>query len=126
MIPIFESKDVHAAFSHLGKLSSSQYKPDSLAKNNFDAYLIFKPSENSSLDMNKMKQMVIGPGITGANYGNQYLDKYKLLLYKNTDNVQLVWQGSLYVNFDLTNDSKYKQISKLIFKELAKEVVQLH
>lgn len=122
LIQSLKAQGIQAEFSYVGKLSpSSFYKLDSLVSNQYDAYLLFKASDSSVLDMNKVKQVVIGPSMSGANYGNQYAETYKLLLYQKAEKLGLVWQGNLKVDFDLANDNKYKQVSKLILKELSKD-----
>jgi hypothetical protein len=122
MIQAFKAQGVHADFSYVGKLSqSSLYRLDSLVSDQYDTYLLFKASDSSFLDMNKVKQVVIGPGISGASYGNQYVETYKLFLYQKAEKLGLVWQGNLKVDFDLANANKYKQVSQLILKELSKD-----
>jgi hypothetical protein len=125
MIQTFENKGVHAEFSYIGKLhTSSTRKLDSLVNNKFDAYLIFKASDSSKLDMSKTKSAIIGPGIVGSHVGNQYAEKYRLLLYQKKEDMRLVWNGRLNIDFDLANDNRYQHISNIIFKALAKDGFQ--
>jgi hypothetical protein len=113
--------NVHAEFVYMGKAPSSvSLKIDSLVTPRFDTYLVFKPSAHAYLSMTSLKYIGVGPGVMASGYGNQYTDTFAVALYTRKENLQLVWQGDLMVDFDLANDSKYKKISKLILDEFLK------
>lgn len=124
MMQTFKRKGVESDFSYVGKVpSSATLKLDSLVVAPFDACLVFRASEDSYLNMTNAKFTAIGPGVVATSNGNHYQDTYTVSLYTKKENMQLVWQGDLEVDFDLANDSRYKHISGLIFKELVKNQV---
>lgn len=119
MTQSLKSKGVESRFSYAG--SGSQYGPlklDSLISDQYDAYLVFKATGPAQLNMTKPQYSAIGPGVVGTGYGNQYVENYTVSLYKGKEKLQLVWKGEMEVDFDLANDSRYKQISQLLLKEL--------
>ena len=124
MTKSLKQKSVQCRFSYIGKIpQAGPLKIDNLLSDEFDAYLVFKASDQSYLDMNKQKFKGYGPGVVTTGYGNQFADTYALTLYTRKKTLQIVWQGDLRVDFDLANDSRYKQISNLIFNELVKNRV---
>ncbi|WP_148661122.1 hypothetical protein [Flavisolibacter tropicus] len=123
MMETFKRKGVSSEFSYIGKVPQlANLKLDSLVTAPFDACLVFKASDDVYLNMTKVKYTGVAiTGATVAGYGNQYKDKYTVSLYTKKEGMQLVWQGDLKVDFDLAEDSRYNQISNLIFKELSKK-----
>jgi hypothetical protein len=115
----FEQKGIQSEFTYLGKIDKS-HPPnlDSLTKTRFDAYMMFKASDSSILDMQKVKFVGYGAGIFVAGHGNQFYEHYTITFKVNRDNVGPAWRGVLNVDFDLANNFKYGRISSMICQEL--------
>ncbi len=127
MMRSFSSKGIESEFSYIGKIPpTTALKLDSLKQDKYDSYLVFKSANASYLDMTKVKFIAISPAAMATRYGNQYAETFTVTLYNGKDKQQIIWQGELDVDFDIANDSRYKQISKLIFNEFVKSRILLN
>jgi hypothetical protein len=121
LIRSFKAKSITADYSYKGKVPDLlTLKIDSLVTDQYDTYIVFKSINNSLLDMDKVKYAAVGPGTYGTGYGNQYAEKFTIMLYTKKEKPELLWQGHLDVDFDLANDTRYKKIARLLMNELAK------
>lgn len=114
-----ESRGVHSSFAFVGKVTSVNL--DSLRNYKFDAYLIFKGTDSTILNMQKVKFIGYGPGIQTTAYGNQFREKYTVTLFTGQHRAVPLWKGILNVDFDLANNHKYANLSKMIIKEIEHE-----
>lgn len=122
MMHALQLNGVQSSFSFVGKVPQyGSFNMDSLVKPPFDTYLLFRASDKNSLDMSKQKYTAYGyGGITATGYGNQYQETYKVTLYQKRAQLEMVWEGDLNVDLDLAKDQWYRQISKEILDEFAK------
>jgi hypothetical protein len=122
MMQRFKQQGVQADFTYLDKTPpSASFNFDKAKSDKYDCYLVFKSANESYLDMTKEKYSAISAGgsvIKG--YGNQYVESYNVKLYSGKGNQEVLWQGELFVDFDIANERNYKQISKLFFDEFKK------
>ena len=120
-------KGIQADFSYMGKIpDAADINIDKLKQDKYDSYLVFMANNESYLDMTKEKFTGIGPGVTATGYGNQYVETFTVVLYNGKVKHEVIWQGKLAVDFDIANNSRYKQISGLIFNEFTKSHILLN
>jgi len=115
-------KKIKTSFVYVGKShKTASFLIDSLQGKNYDACLLFQSGNNEALEMTKAKYIaVVGPGVSSTGYGNRYAEIFLVTLYNKKEKLSTLWQGDLFVDFDLANNSRYKEISNLFLKEFEK------
>jgi len=127
LITTIKRKGKEGEFAYLGKRMNTVPLPlDSLMNPRFDTYIVFRSSERTQLNMTMPKATGFGPGgFVATQYGNQFVDTYRVSVLNAAANLELAWEGILEVDIDLAVDTKYKTITDKLCRELAKNGIVL-
>lgn len=123
LVTKFTAKGLKAEYMYMGKtISEAKQKFDTLANNNFDAFLVFTPKDTSFFGTTAELNNNIATGLfLGGNansreksYYISYHQDFHVRLYHASDKTNFVWSGLLNADCDLTSAGIYKHISKMI------------
>jgi hypothetical protein len=100
----------------------SHSQTDSIDYDRFDAFLVFNSTTKAKLNMTRLKFTLVFVDAADT-YGSHFIQTFKTTLYQRDEWLELVWEGDLKVNVDLTKGKQYKEAAKLIYTELRKKSI---
>lgn len=100
----------------------SYSKGDSINYDRFDAFLVFNSTTTAKLNMTKLKFTLVFVDAADS-YGSRFVQTFQTTLYQKDEWLELVWEGNLKVDVDLTKRAQYKEAAKLIYTELRKKSI---
>jgi hypothetical protein len=124
----FKKIKIKTEYNYIGKInknSSINIKP--ILNKGYDAFIIFNPKDTSKIkiDTYQNNNSVYLPSLSDNRINYQtntrtilYKQAFEISMYISNDAINSLWEASLRVTIDYTNDKNYARISKKILTNL--------
>ncbi len=118
----FKKKKIKTVYNYIGKLnkeSSIKIKP--ILNEGYDAFIFFNPKDTSKININEYQNnnSIYLPSLSNSRINYQtnsrtilYKQSFELAMYIPKEGLNSIWEASLRITIDFTNQKNYEIISK--------------
>ncbi len=128
LINHLQKKKIKTEYNYIGKINKdSSINIKAILNEGYDAFIIFSPKDTSKIkiDAYQNNNNVFLPTKNNDRINYQtntrmimYNQAFELSMYVSNDVINSLWEASLRVTIDYTNDKNYTKISKIILTNL--------